>query len=119
MTAAEPAPWRGVHERACGEHLTGFGRSWCFDCSEWCYPHAPCTRCELAQLHGENEALKDSLSYAESGLELESARATLNLTDAAAALYELAVSAPTSDEAIGDMRAWLAERGHLMTPPSP
>lgn len=34
------------------------------------------------------------------------------LADAAHALYELAASAPTSEQAIGDVRAWLLSRGY-------
>lgn len=33
--------------RECGEHRTTGARAWCFDCGEWCYPEAPCARCEL------------------------------------------------------------------------
>jgi hypothetical protein len=44
----------GFQSRDCGEHRTvGPHRAWCFDCSEWCYPAAPCARC-----HGVHEALR-------------------------------------------------------------
>lgn len=30
----------GWEPRDCGEHRTvGSHRAWCFDCTEWCYPH--------------------------------------------------------------------------------
>ena len=35
----------------------GGSREWCYDCTEWCYHHAPCFGCDaratLAELHGE------------------------------------------------------------------
>ena len=41
----------GHQPRECGEHRTvGPHRAWCFDCREWCYPDAPCARCELPML---------------------------------------------------------------------
>jgi hypothetical protein len=43
----------GHEGRDCGEHRPGNGRAWCFDCSEWCYPEEPCTRCELPMLRAE------------------------------------------------------------------
>jgi hypothetical protein len=31
----------GWSPRDCGDHRTvGARRAWCFDCAEWCYPHA-------------------------------------------------------------------------------
>jgi hypothetical protein len=31
----------GWSPRDCGDHRTvGPHRAWCFDCGEWCYPHA-------------------------------------------------------------------------------
>lgn len=43
--------FRGFEPRECREHRTvGPHRAWCFDCAEWCYPHAPCVRCEAATL---------------------------------------------------------------------
>lgn len=43
----------GFQSRDCGEHRTvGPHRAWCFDCSEWCYPNAPCRRC-----HGVSEVI--------------------------------------------------------------
>jgi hypothetical protein len=39
--------FEGFTERACGDHRTvGDYRAWCYDCSEWCYPDAPCVRCQ-------------------------------------------------------------------------
>lgn len=44
----------GFESRDCGEHRTvGPHRAWCFDCSEWCYPGAPCQRC-----HGVSDVIK-------------------------------------------------------------
>lgn len=41
----------GFQPRECGEHRTvGAHRAWCFDCGEWCYPPAPCVRCEIVGL---------------------------------------------------------------------
>lgn len=43
----------GFQSRDCGEHRTvGPHRAWCYDCSEWCYPGAPCRRC-----HGISEVI--------------------------------------------------------------
>ena len=40
----------------CGEHRTvGDSRAVCFDCSEWCYPNAPCVRCEIGELRAKAE----------------------------------------------------------------
>jgi hypothetical protein len=42
----------GHDDRECGDHRTvGQHCAWCFDCSEWCYPQAPCKGCELPTLH--------------------------------------------------------------------
>lgn len=39
--------WLGHDGTECGEHRTvGPHRAWCFACAEWCYPDAPCRRCE-------------------------------------------------------------------------
>lgn len=47
----------GFEPRECGEHRTvGEHRAWCFDCSEWCYPKAPCIRCEIVPLRAFAEA---------------------------------------------------------------
>lgn len=44
----------GFQSRDCGEHRTvGPHRAWCYDCSEWCYPKAPCVRC-----HGVSDVLR-------------------------------------------------------------
>ncbi len=41
----------GHEPRECGEHRTvGPHRAWCFGCQEWCYPNAPCVRCEIVIL---------------------------------------------------------------------
>lgn len=43
--------FHGFQPRECGEHRTvGSHRAWCFDCGEWCYPKAPCVRCEIVTL---------------------------------------------------------------------
>lgn len=43
--------FHGFEPRECGEHRTvGSHRAWCFDCGEWCYPKAPCVRCEIVSL---------------------------------------------------------------------
>lgn len=50
--STEPA-WEGRALRECGEHRTTGSRAWCYDCTEWCYLGAPCTRCELPYLRVE------------------------------------------------------------------
>lgn len=43
----------GWEPRECGEHRTvGDHRAWCFNCSEWCYPHIDiaCKGCEIVAL---------------------------------------------------------------------
>jgi len=30
----------------CEHRTVGSHRAWCLTCSEWCYPHLMCTRCE-------------------------------------------------------------------------
>lgn len=52
MSTEPKGPYFTGHEpRECGEHRTvGTHRAWCFDCGEWCYPKAPCVRCEIATL---------------------------------------------------------------------
>lgn len=43
--------FEGHEPRECNEHRTvGPHRAWCFDCVEWCYPQAPCVRCEVVGL---------------------------------------------------------------------
>jgi hypothetical protein len=61
---AAEMPWLGGLDRECGEHQEASGRSWCLDCSQWCYEVDPCVRCELGrlralvrQLEGDNEVL--------------------------------------------------------------
>jgi hypothetical protein len=39
----------GHQPRACGEHRTTGRRAWCFECSEWCYPHDGCIRCRYPE----------------------------------------------------------------------
>jgi hypothetical protein len=58
----EDGCFSGFEPRECGEHRTvGEHRAWCYDCSEWCYPKAPCIRCEIgplrafAEAHGYND----------------------------------------------------------------
>lgn len=52
----------GFQPRECGEHRTvGDYRAWCFDCGEWCYPNAPCVRCEISTLRG-NTAVSAAVS---------------------------------------------------------
>ena len=47
----------GHEGRECGEHRTvGEHRAWCFDCGEWCYPEAPCIRCEAPFLRASASA---------------------------------------------------------------
>lgn len=53
----------GFEPRDCGEHRTvGDYRAWCHDCSEWCYPGAPCARCELPLLRALVEPTKEGRS---------------------------------------------------------
>lgn len=40
----------GHDGRDCGDHRTTGERAWCFDCSEWCYPDVPCSRCGYPML---------------------------------------------------------------------
>ena len=56
-----PTDFTGHEPRECGEHRPGLGRAWCFDCSEWCYPHAPCVRCELPTLRAKADAEPSAL----------------------------------------------------------
>lgn len=43
--------FEGFEPRECGEHRTvGDYRAWCYDCTEWCYPHQPCVRCEIVTI---------------------------------------------------------------------
>jgi hypothetical protein len=56
----------GFQPRECGEHRTvGDYRAWCFDCGEWCYPNAPCVRCEVVTLReSDDEPLTNWLARA-------------------------------------------------------
>lgn len=50
--------FHGFEPRECGDHRTvGSYRAWCYDCTEWCYPAAPCRGCEV-------RALRDALAEA-------------------------------------------------------
>lgn len=52
----------GHEGRECGEHRTvGSHRAWCYDCQEWCYPAAPCNRCELPKLRDARKAVAETL----------------------------------------------------------
>lgn len=53
--------FEGYVERECGEHRTLGGRAWCYDCSTYCYPDAPCPGCELPALRTENERYGEAL----------------------------------------------------------
>src|SRR5262245_10022295 len=48
--------FHGHEHRECGEHHTCGYRAWCFDCTEWCSPDAPCKGCELPALRGDYTA---------------------------------------------------------------
>lgn len=40
--------FHGHEPRGCRDHRTvGPHRAWCHDCTEWCYPSAPCIRCSF------------------------------------------------------------------------
>jgi hypothetical protein len=54
--------WEGFAERECGEHRTLGGRAWCYDCSAYCYPEAPCPGCELPVLRSRAEAAERHLA---------------------------------------------------------
>lgn len=49
--------FEGFAGRECGEHRTTGERAWCFDCSEWCYPGAPCVRCLVGPIREKVEEL--------------------------------------------------------------
>lgn len=52
----------GFRNRDCGEHRTvGDYRAWCHDCTEWCYPHMPCVRCEIVGLRKRNGQLPPNI----------------------------------------------------------
>lgn len=51
--------FEGHEGRHCGEHRTTGGRAWCFDCSEWCYPRAPCVRCERPKVIAALKRIRD------------------------------------------------------------
>jgi hypothetical protein len=55
--------WAGADGRECGDHRSTGQRSWCFDCTEWCYPESPCRGCELP-------ALRDRLQLCEEVVEV-------------------------------------------------
>jgi len=56
----------GHDGRECGEHRTvGPHRAWCFDCTEWCYPEAPCVRCEAPKVEGARDRWKARAEQAE------------------------------------------------------
>jgi hypothetical protein len=57
---APETTWNGSPNRECGEHREGHGRSWCLDCTQWCYSHVPCVRCELGDLRALVEQLEAS-----------------------------------------------------------
>lgn len=49
-----PLNFEGFMDRDCGEHRTvGSHRAWCYECTEWCYPDAPCKGCEIPMLKAE------------------------------------------------------------------
>jgi hypothetical protein len=58
MSETTAERFEGHDDRECGEHRTTGSRAWCFDCSEWCYPHAPCKGCELPSLRGAVERVR-------------------------------------------------------------
>jgi len=65
MSTAEPDElFYGLQPRDCGEHRTCGGRAWCFDCTEWCSPEVPCTRCELPGIRAELERLRAEVAAA-------------------------------------------------------
>lgn len=84
MTATQH-DFTGHSGRECGEHRSTGPRAWCHDCTEWCYPEAPCRGCEIPQLRveldtararvveveAENERLRD-VAEAESAHECPS-----------------------------------------------
>lgn len=52
--------WEGRQLSTCGEHRTVGYRAWCHNCSEWCYPQAPCYGCnqvDVDALLAEYDAL--------------------------------------------------------------
>lgn len=62
--------WGGRDDRECGEHRPTINRAWCFDCSEWCYPHSPCVRCEVPELRAIIDKARSLTTDAESELVL-------------------------------------------------
>lgn len=49
--------FEGHADSECGEHRTvGPHRAWCYNDTEWCYPHAPCRGCELPILRAVADA---------------------------------------------------------------
>jgi len=65
MSTAKPDElFHGLQPRDCGEHRTCGGRAWCFDCTEWCSPALPCTRCELPAIRAELERLRAEVAAA-------------------------------------------------------
>jgi hypothetical protein len=81
MTPETAERFEGHENRECGEHRTVGYRAWCFDCSEWCYPEMPCTRCELPALRrrlieaestvGRIEKLCDDLERGASAMRID------------------------------------------------
>lgn len=54
--------FEGHPNSECGEHRTvGSHRAWCFNDTEWCYPHAPCRGCELPVLRAVADAARATL----------------------------------------------------------
>lgn len=54
--------FEGHDSRYCGEHRTvGPHRAWCYDCSEWCYPHEGCARCREPKHENEIARLRCNL----------------------------------------------------------
>lgn len=47
----------GCAADGCEHRTVGPHRAWCFECTEWCYPAAPCVRGELAQLQQQIDAV--------------------------------------------------------------
>jgi hypothetical protein len=54
-----PENFEGHAERECGEHRATIRRAWCFDCSEWCYPHCGCKGCELPTLRKQLKEVRE------------------------------------------------------------
>lgn len=65
MTAVYDSETRFLgHEPNEGcEHRSTGGRAWCLSCTEWCYPAAPCVRCERAISEANPPAFEADHSY--------------------------------------------------------